>query len=459
MTDEDIRALRPALTRFLGRFKDFFARKPTFAHLGTYCRGLMSDLARKSVEPIALQCGTAVRTLQQFLSSHVWDHDGLLKKMQQHIVNEHLPTPSDGTQKRDELGVIGILDETSQAKKGDKTPGVQRQYCGSVGKIENCVVSVHLAVKHGPFMAMLDSDLFIPDESWDQDRRRCEQAHIPQTITYRSKWVMGLEQYDRAVANGVRFDWMIFDEWYGGKPEFLFCLEDRGQNYVAEVPANFMCWTRKPKYRSLQRPYVAKRVDKTARYATKFRQQKWRRIKLKRETMPPQTWEVKAQQVHLARDGKPTDRTYWLIVARNIATGETKYFISNAPPKTALTTLLKVGFCRWNIEHAFRVAKTEIGFGHYEGRNWQGLLRHMILCQLMLLFIAEQTTRLRGKKSRPHYGTGRPGHEPAVPPLAGTTKRTDRYDSRSRSDSVSSATKSPVTGIANEVDGEAVVAL
>src|SRR5581483_7213586 len=220
-----------------------------------------------------------------------------------------------------------------------------------------------------------------------------------------------------------------------------------------------MCWTTKPKYRSLQRPYVAKRVDKTARYAAKFRRRKWRAIKLKRQTLPPQVWEVKAQQVHLAREGKPTDRTYWLIVARNIATQETKYFLSNAPRKTSLATLLKVAFCRWNIEHAFRVAKTEIGFGHYEGRNWQGLLRHMILCQLMLLFIAEQTNRLRGKKTGHHLGTSGLRPEHALPPLAGTEKRPDRRRSRGWSDPVPSAAESPVAELTNEIGGEAIVAL
>ena len=88
--------------------------------------------------------------------------------------------------------------------------------------------------------------------------------------------------------------------------------------------------------------------------------------------------------MHLQFDGKPTPRTYWLIVARNVATGEIKYFVSNAPPKTRLLTLLKVAFSRWNVEHVFRLAKTEIGFSHFEGRSWKGLLRHMILCQAML---------------------------------------------------------------------------
>ena len=219
----------------------------------------------------------------------------------------------------------------------------------------------------------------------------------------------------------MRFDWLTFDEGYGGKPELLFLLEDRGMNYVAEVPKSFMCWPTVPKYRSLQAPFAAKRADNAATHGKPFVKQDWQTVQLSRQTLAPQTWKVKAAQVYLQHDGKPTDRTYWLIVARNIETGEIKYFVSNAVPKTKLLTLLKVAFSRWNVEHAFRLAKTEIGFGHYEGRSWKGLLRHMILCQAALLFVAEQTDKLRGKKPRPHDGADREGFEHHLPALAETT--------------------------------------
>lgn len=334
MTEEQIAGLGPAFVEYLSDFRKCFPRLPTFKHLGTYCRGLLSDLARKSVEPIALAAGTAVRTLQEFLTHHTWDQDALLQRLQRRIVAHHLPAPG---QKTDDLGVIGLVDETSVAKKGDKTPGVQRQYCGSRGKIDNCIVSVHLAVKYGSFLAMLDSDLFLPEASWDMNRQRCREAHVPEDITYRSKSLIAIEQISRAIANGVRFDWMVFDEWYGAKPEFLFLIEEMGINYVAEVPANFMCWPTLPQYNSLQAPFAAKRVDNAATHGKPFRSQKWQTIRLTRQTLAPQTWEVKAAQVHLQRDGTPTDRTYWMIVARNIQTGEIKYFISNAPPRTSLT--------------------------------------------------------------------------------------------------------------------------
>jgi SRSO17 transposase len=416
MTAEQISSLAPAFRAFVSSFKPCFARRGTFAHLETYCRGLISDLPRKSVEPMALAAGAVVRTLQEFLTHHVWDHDAMLAQMQRRVVEQHLPAP--GETPADELGVVGIIDETSVAKKGDKTPGVQRQYCGALGKVDNCIVTVHLAVAHGNFKAMLDSDLFLPDESWDADRQRCLEAHIPDEITYRSKWLIALEQLDRAADNGVRFDWLTFDEWYGGKPEFLHLLQERGYNYVCEVPANFMCWPTLPKCNSTQAPFAAKRVDNAAVWGKPFRDQEWQTFQLDRQTLAPQEWQVKAAQVHLQFEGKPTPRTYWLIVARNVATNEIKYFVSNAPPKTKLLTLLKVAFSRWNVEHVFRLAKTEIGFSHFEGRSWKGLLRHMILCQMVLLFVAEQTDKLRGKKSPIDDGADCAGAEYYLPPMA-----------------------------------------
>jgi SRSO17 transposase len=459
MTTDQVAALGPAFTDYLRCFRPCFVTQNTFRHLATYCRGLAGDLPRKSVEPMALASGCAVRTLQEFLTHHRWDQDGVLQRLQRRIVNNHLPSPTDGSGAEDELGVVGLVDETSAAKKGDKTPGVQRQYCGARGKIENCIVTVHLAIKHGSFLAMLDSDLFLPEESWDLDRDRCKAAHIPEDITYRSKWLIALEQIKRAVANGVRFDWLTFDEWYGGKPEFLFLLEEMGIHYVCEVPANFMCWPTYPTYDSPQRPFAAKRVDNAAVWGKPFRNQPWQTVRLTRQTLAPQTWEIKAGQVHLQRDGEPTDRTYWLIVARNLETGEIKYFVSNAPPRTSLEKLLKVAFCRWNVEHAFRLVKTEIGFSHFEGRSWLGLLRHMILCQAVMLFVAEQTTGLRGEKPGVDAGTDRPRVEHGLSAVAGTSSPVGGFATCRQRHSLSPSPQSRRQTITASFSSEADIAL
>ena len=412
MTVDQIRALGPAFTSYCNAFARCFPRRETLRHLATYCRGLLSDLARKSVEPIALAAGVAVRTLQEFLSHHAWDHARMRDQLQRRIVREHLPAPDE---RRDKLGVIGLIDETGTAKKGHKTPGVQRQYCGRTGKVDNCIVTVHLGCSYGDFKTLIDSELFLPEKSWHADRQRCRDAYIPDDVVYRPKSQIALELYRRAVANGIHFDWLTFDEWYGSKPSFLAELETAGQLYVAEVPISTPCWPTLPKYHSGRKPFAAKRVDNVGRHSPVFTRKHWHLIKIRRETLPPQRWLVKAAQVHLARQGEPTERTYWLIVARNQNTDEFKYFLSNAPPRTALKTLLGVAFTRAKIEHIFRVLKSEIGFSHFEGRSYRGLMRHMILCQLVMTFIAEQAVPLRGKKSGDHARADRAGAQHRLP--------------------------------------------
>ena len=150
MTDQEIAALGPAFAAYLRRFRRCFRQERTANHFDTYCRGLLSDMPRKRVEPIALAAGTAVRTLQEFLTHHAWDEAAMRDELQRRVVREHLPPP--GARPRGDVGTVGWVDETSVAKKGDKTPGVQRQYCGASGKIDNCIVTVHLAVRSGAFM-------------------------------------------------------------------------------------------------------------------------------------------------------------------------------------------------------------------------------------------------------------------------------------------------------------------
>ena len=174
MTAEQVAGLGPAFTSFVSSLRCCFPRRESFGHLGTYCRGLLSDLPRKSVEPIALAAGCAVRTLQEFLTGHVWDEGRMRDELQRRVAREHLPAP--GVKPHGGVGTVGWIDETGVPKKGKKTPGVQRQYCGARGKVENCIVTVHLACRCGDFTAMLDSDLFLPEETWDKDRDRCRDA-------------------------------------------------------------------------------------------------------------------------------------------------------------------------------------------------------------------------------------------------------------------------------------------
>lgn len=411
MTHEQISGLAPALRSHLRSYGKCLGGPAVGGHIDAYCRGLLSDLRRKSVEPIALAAGGCVRSLQLLLTQHDWDEAGLRDAMQRRIVEEHLPAP--GQERTDAVGVTGWIDETSVAKKGDKTPGVQRQYCGSTGKIENCVVTVHLAVGYGSFSALIDSDLYVP-QKWIDDPDRCEEAGIPRQTPFRSKPQIALDQVKRALGNGLRFDWIGFDEGYGSKPWFLVGLEQLGVTFIGEVPRNFRCFSAPPKYRSLQRPYVAREAQHLVKGGKSFGGKKWKRYRVRHKTVGDSTWEAKAGRVHISVEGECHEQQYWLIVARNRATGEVKYFISNAPLRTALKRLLEAAFSRWGIEHLFRVAKTEIGLGHYEGRKYRGLMRHLMLCQLTLLFVAGQTQRLRGEKPAVDEGAGGAGAQRGV---------------------------------------------
>ncbi len=413
MTREQVAALGPAFAAYPRGFEDCFGQDRTREHLHTYRRGLLADLPRKSVEPIALAAGTAVRTLQEFLKDPVWDRRALRDCLRRRVAGSLAAVPAD------DLGTVGLPDETSVVKKGKKTPGVQRQWCGAVGKQENCTVTVHLGVARGGYKALLDADPFLP-ESWSDNRERCREAGIPDDMVYQPKWRLGLERIYRAMGNGIALDWLTFDEGYGCRTGFLAELDALAEpRWVGEAPKSFRCLTAPPKGKKPRKGWTGKRADNLRRYSPVFRDQPRRRVTLKRQTLGEQAWEVKTAQVFLIRDGEVTNRRYWLIVARNLATAEVKYFVSNAPADTPLERLPRIAFPRWNVEHGFRVSKTEIGFGHYEGRNYTGLLRRLLLCLVVLGFVAGQTDRLRGEKPGGDAGAGVPGVEPTVRGVAG----------------------------------------
>ena len=208
-------------------------------------------------------------------------------------------------------------------------------------------------------------------------------------------------------------------------------MDGLGQTWIGEVPKNFRCWPVPPKYQSLRKAFASKKVCNVVRWGLPFLSQKWRTIVCPRQTAAPTVWRVKAAPVYLVDHGRPTDRAYWLMVGWNQATGEYKYFISNAPPRTPRDLLLHVAFRRSEVEHLFRVGKDQVGLDHFEGRSYVGLLRHMILCQLILLFLAEQTARLNAPTAAAALPPAMPAlpaaaSSPALPAAATTGKKTTR---------------------------------
>ena len=405
MDAEQIRELKPKLLGFLAEFDDCFGRCDTRAHFPKYVEGQLSDLLRKSVEPIALKAGVPVRTLQEFLSQHCWDNGRMRDRLQQIVVRDHAGEHS-----------IGLIDETSFVKKGEKTPGVQRQHCGAVGKHENCIVTVHLGYARDDFHCLIDGDLFLP-EGWSNDRERCRAAGVPDDVVYRPKSEIALELHARAEANGVHFEWLTFDEWYGAKPEFLRTLDRRQQAFVGEVHKHFSAWIESP--RTTDRQYRRGRrgrgkqvprlivgspqpqhAEDLLRYHPELRDQAWQRWRVKDGEKGPMIWEVKHTLIYVKDErGLPESKPWHLVVARNVEhPEEVKYFVSNAPAETSVTVLLLVAFSRWRVERCFEDQKGEIGLDHFEGRKWLGLQRHLALSAVSYLFLARTHQRLREKK-------------------------------------------------------------
>ena len=407
MDAETVLKVKPALTRYLHEFDGCFGRITARQHLDTYIQGQLSDLPRKSIEPMADAAGVAPRSLQEFLGLYHWDDAAMRDRLQQLVAARHAHRHS-----------VGAIDETSFAKKGDKTACIQRQHCGATGKTDNCVVSVHLSYATPDFHTLLDAELYLPEKTWHEDRDRCRAAGVPDDVVYRSKWQIGLEQIHRARGNGIRFQWVTFDEGYGGKPPFLRALDEIGQDYVGEVPSSFTAWTKPPavlyrehgsysgrprKFPRLKiknnRPVEARHI---ASYSPLFRREDWQTYHVKDGHKGPMVWKAKRIMVWLQdENGLPT-RPHHLLVTFNVLDPEKiKYFISGAPENTAVETLMLVAFSRWKIERMFEDGKGELGMDHFEVRKFQSIRRHLILSCVSYLFLAEFHQDHRGEKSGP----------------------------------------------------------
>ena len=382
--------LRPGLDEHLARFDDCIKTRPSRAHLRTYVNGQLGPLARKSVEPIALEADVPVRSLQEFLEIHRWDEAKLARRVREIVMDRHADPEA-----------VGVIDETSFAKKGRKTVGIQHQYCGETGKIDNCVVTVHLAYATKDFAAIVDGDLFLPPKTWAYDYERRRKAGIPDEVEYRPKWRIALDLLKRSIADGLRMKWLTADEEYGRVAEFRRESADMGLLYMVEVPCDTTGWTGA----MTERGGDARRVDALWRRGGPS----WEAYHVKDTEKGPVVWEARAVRFRPHETGGAGDEQ-WLLVARNVLTGEVKYFLSNAPRRTRREAMLRVAFTRWEVEHLFHEAKGEVGMRHFEVRHYKPVMRHLALSMVSLLFLCEEVKRLRGEK-------------PVVEHLAGEVRR------------------------------------
>ena len=407
MNPAQIEALGERLDPFLAKFADCFATECGRAHFHTYVQGQLGPLERKSIEPMADAAGVPPRSLQEFLSLLRWDEDAVRDRVQSLVARR----PHHGEE-------IFILDETSFAKKGDSTACVQRQYCGATGKVDNCVVTVNLAYADGNFHTLIDTDIYVPEETWAANPRRRKKAAIPESVRYLPIHEIALDQIERARRQGVGASWVIADERYGSIPEFLETLETWGLRYALEVPRSATGWTTKPPVRSGSGPKGTGRPREAARLrddAPKtrraedlveedpaFARKPWIAYRVKDTFKGPEVWEVKEAAFYQRRGrGAPpgyASPALRLIVARNVLDGAFKYFLSNAPASVPMTTLLRVAFERWRVERCFEDGKQEIGMDHFEVRRWGSIRRHLVVAMVSLLFLATERERSRGGK-------------------------------------------------------------
>jgi len=419
MTADQIRSLGPALSEFLGEFGDCFKSGDTCQPLRDYVAGQLSDLPRKSVEPMARLADVPPRTLQEFLSLSDWDHDLLRTRLQQVVARDHADPDA-----------VGIVDESGHPKKGNKTACVQRQYCGTTGKVDNCVMTVHLAYASGDnaFRTMIDSDLFLP-EGWDNDPRRRRAAEIPDGVHYRPKYDIALEQIRRARSNGVRLAWVTADEWYGAKGPFVTALEEMGQSFVVEVRRDLLGWLHAPAQaprggvtRRDERPRDGggSTIGNLCAHSPVMTGRPWKRFRVKDTHEGPMVWEAKAAVWWTERDGKAAG-PYRLVVARDVLDrDEVKYFLSDRTD-VPLRVTLRVAFSRWPVERCLEDEKTELGLSHFECRKYPAVLRHLLVTQVSHLFLARQCVRLNAERG----GKGRRRGRPTNPGATAAGRRRD----------------------------------
>jgi SRSO17 transposase len=402
MEINEMKAIKNNLDDFVKEFADCIKTRPSREYFQIYINGQVSNLERKSVEPIALEAGIPPRNLQEFLAIKRWNQEAVKNRVKQIILRDHYDEEA-----------IGVIDETGCPKKGKDTVGVGRQYCGATGKVDNCVVSVHLGYVSGEFHALIDSDLYLP-QTWLEDKDLRDKAQIPEGTTFRTKLEIALCMLKKAVGEDVPlhlkmpFKFLTADELYGRAIEFRKGVSALKLKYVVEVPKNLRGWTKKPKTITLQDDkkensiIIQRRLDspEPGRVDQLWNRggPSWQVYHIKDTTEGPVVWEVRHSKFYVCHEGLPAEDVR-LMIARNVLTGEFKYFLSNDCSDTPVEKLLRIAFNRWHIERLFEDAKGQVGFDHFEVRRYPAVMRHMIISMVSELFLMKETLKLREKKS------------------------------------------------------------
>jgi SRSO17 transposase len=400
----DVEGLLDELRAYHAHFSPLFARREQRDWGLQYLQGLLSDLPRKSIEPMALALPEGnVRAMQQFIGEGAWDDPAILAAHQR-LVAETLG---------DSDGVL-IVDGSDFPKKGTASVGVARQYCGALGKVANCQAGVFLAYASRKGYTLLDHRLYLPQDwftpAYRPRRRRCG---VPSAVSFRTASALAWDMITAVHAAGVLpIGWVTFDEGYGQNPGFLASLEDAGLRYLAEVPCLTRVWRRPPAIvqppgsgRGRPRKYAGvavgtphpQRVDEFAR---RLSPAAWREYAIKDGAKGVIRAAFAFVRIHPVRNRVPGPES-WLVLRRTLdKRPELKYYLSNAPATTPPGSLVWLSGLRWPVERAFQECKGELGMDHYETRTWRGWHHHQTLTILAHHFLVR--LRLRLKKNRAH---------------------------------------------------------
>lgn len=397
---EDLEPLAEELEAYQQIYDAYFCRKEQKREARGYVTGLMQSIPNKSIERIVLHNqgddANAIRAMQHFMSQGSWQDQPILNRHWQEVDTE---IGSDD-------GVV-MADGSGIPKQGQDSVGVKRQWCGQLGKVDNCQVGVFLGYASQKGYTLLDRRLYLPeewvtDEAYAERRKKCG---VPQEVSFKTKPELVLEMVKEVADSGhLRFRWLTCDEEFGRDPAFL---DKVGQylGYFAEIPANTSLWLERPQTEvpswsgrgrkpSREQLLPGEAGPTTAATLTNtISDQDWSRHTIKEGSKGPLIADFAALRVVAVRDALPGP-DLWLVCRRDPVTLEIKYYLSNAPHDTPLTTLVWLSGMRWPIESCFEDSKQELGLGDYQLRGWLGWHHHMTLVILAHFFLVRVQRRL-----------------------------------------------------------------
>jgi SRSO17 transposase len=408
----DVEGFMDELQEFQSVFHDCFARSEARGHFLDYMVGQYSPLARKSIEPMALAVeGGRIRSLQRFLSETVWDEEQMRWNYHQ-LVADELGEPD---------GVL-MFDESGFVKKGKDSAGVARQYCGTLGKVENCQVGVCAGYASRQGYALVDQRLFLPEvwfgPAYATRRLKCQ---VPDETMFQTKPQLAAAMLRSIRQEGILpFRYIVADSVYGNSPDFLAAIEACvGTTALVAISSETRCWPQRPatqeqtyRYKGEERAKrhlrpTASAPQSVAALAATLPAWQWYRRTVSEGTKGPIEYDFARHRVTLCKDGLP-ERTAWLVIKRTRSPEPTyAYAISNAPASTPFRTLVWLSGIRWAVEQCFEEGKTELGMAHYEVRKYAGWQHHMVLTMLAHFFLWHLKGRL-GKKSASADGVAAP---------------------------------------------------